>query len=159
MRFLPFVKPKNGFQFAGGGISGDSGGGGGYTLPTATASRLGGIKVGSGLSVESDGTLSASGGGGGCPPVSFTEVDTGVVYNDKHVYLQTFVGNAPGYEINVTVQAIANIDVLSANVIHFNASGVSNVNWTFEKSTGVVTVSPGSAGGNHGAFATLIYTK
>ena len=41
------------------------GGGGGYVLPPATASTLGGIKVGDGLSVESDGTLSASGGGGG----------------------------------------------------------------------------------------------
>lgn len=38
-------------------------GGGGYVLPTATASRLGGIKVGSGLSVDSGGTLSAEGGG------------------------------------------------------------------------------------------------
>ncbi|MCQ4768995.1 hypothetical protein NE579_01035 [Intestinimonas massiliensis] len=42
-----------------------SGGGGGesYTLPAATASTLGGVKVGSGLSVEADGTLSAAGGG------------------------------------------------------------------------------------------------
>jgi len=36
---------------------------GGASLPIATASTLGGIKVGSGLSVTSDGTLSASGGG------------------------------------------------------------------------------------------------
>lgn len=36
-----------------------------YTLPAATASTLGGIKVGSGLSVTSDGTLSATGGGSG----------------------------------------------------------------------------------------------
>ena len=42
--------------------NGGGGGGGSYTLPTATASRLGGIKVGSGLTVENDGTLSTSGG-------------------------------------------------------------------------------------------------
>ena len=36
-------------------------GGGGYTLPPATAEVLGGIMVGSGLSVEEDGTLSADG--------------------------------------------------------------------------------------------------
>ena len=36
-------------------------GGGGYTLPPATSDTLGGIKVGSGLSVEEDGTLSADG--------------------------------------------------------------------------------------------------
>lgn len=34
-----------------------------YTLPIASASVLGGIKVGSGLSIAPDGTLSASGGG------------------------------------------------------------------------------------------------
>lgn len=45
-------------------ISG-GGGGGGYTLPTATASRLGGVKIGSGVTVEEDGTISVSGGGGG----------------------------------------------------------------------------------------------
>ena len=36
-------------------------GGGGYTLPPATSEVLGGIMVGSGLSVEEDGTLSADG--------------------------------------------------------------------------------------------------
>lgn len=39
------------------------GGGGGYVLPPATTSVLGGIKVGSGLAITSDGTLSATGGG------------------------------------------------------------------------------------------------
>lgn len=40
----------------------NGGGGGSYTLPTATANRLGGVKVGSGLTVENDGTLNVSGG-------------------------------------------------------------------------------------------------
>ena len=44
---------------------GPSGGGGGsYTLPTATDTVLGGIKVGSGLTIT-DGVLAATGGGGG----------------------------------------------------------------------------------------------
>jgi len=38
------------------------GGGGSYVLPTATANRLGGVKVGSGLTITNDGTLSTSGG-------------------------------------------------------------------------------------------------
>lgn len=46
-----------------GGLLDTGGGGGSYTLPAATASTLGGIKVGPGLSVEADGTLSATGGG------------------------------------------------------------------------------------------------
>lgn len=45
-------------------VDAHSGGGGGYTLPTATTTRLGGVKVGAGLSVAPDGTLSYAGGGG-----------------------------------------------------------------------------------------------
>jgi hypothetical protein len=46
-------------------ISAAGGGeGGSYTLPTATSSVLGGIKVGSGLTIT-DGVLAATGGGGG----------------------------------------------------------------------------------------------
>ena len=37
------------------------GGGGGYVLPTATANRLGGVKIGSGVTVSEDGTISVSG--------------------------------------------------------------------------------------------------
>lgn len=40
------------------------GGGGGYVLPIASASLLGGIKVGSGLSIDANGVLSTTGGGG-----------------------------------------------------------------------------------------------
>ena len=38
------------------------GGGGSYTLPVATASRLGGVKIGDGLSITAGGVLSATGG-------------------------------------------------------------------------------------------------
>lgn len=45
-----------------GAISGGTPGGGGtgYSLPTATATRLGGVRVGDGLSVAPDGTLSVN---------------------------------------------------------------------------------------------------
>lgn len=36
-----------------------------FTLPTASADTLGGVKVGDGLSITEGGVLSASGGGGG----------------------------------------------------------------------------------------------
>jgi len=38
---------------------------GGYTLPVATNTTLGGVKQGSGITILGDGTISASGGGGG----------------------------------------------------------------------------------------------
>lgn len=43
---------------------GEGGGGGSYILPPATQSTLGGIKVGSGLTITNDGTLSSEGGSG-----------------------------------------------------------------------------------------------
>ena len=39
----------------------DGGEGSGYTLPTATADTLGGVKIGSGLSITEQGVLSANG--------------------------------------------------------------------------------------------------
>ena len=39
---------------------GTAGGGSAYVLPVATATRLGGVKIGSGVSVSADGTISAS---------------------------------------------------------------------------------------------------
>ena len=51
--------------------------GGSYTLPIASSSTLGGIKVGSGLSINSTtGVLSVTGGGGGGSTVSVTQVLT-----------------------------------------------------------------------------------
>lgn len=43
-----------------------------YTLPAATTTTLGGVKVGAGLSVTEDGTLSATGGSGNIPIASDT---------------------------------------------------------------------------------------
>jgi hypothetical protein len=45
--------------------------GGSYTLPTATDSVLGGVKIGSGISIT-DGVISATGGGGASAPVAVT---------------------------------------------------------------------------------------
>lgn len=41
-------------------LGGTAGGGSAYVLPVATATRLGGVKIGSGVSVSADGTISAS---------------------------------------------------------------------------------------------------
>lgn len=55
----------------------NAGGGGSYTLPTASADTLGGVKVGSGLAIDSDGVLSASGGSGSSEP------NTNLVYDES----------------------------------------------------------------------------
>ena len=60
------IAPEGGIS--GGSSSGSGGGGGGggsYTLPIASATRLGGVMVGSGLSIDGSGVLTTTGGGGG----------------------------------------------------------------------------------------------
>ena len=54
---------------------GQGGGGGSYILPAATQQTLGGIKVGSGLTVQADGTLSANGGGSIDPTIVQQMID------------------------------------------------------------------------------------
>lgn len=60
-----YVKSVNGVTPDGSGnvtisvSGGGSGGGGNYTLPTASGSTLGGVKIGSGLAIDTSGVLSA----------------------------------------------------------------------------------------------------
>ena len=63
---LPYVS-------GGGGSSGD--------LPIATATTLGGIKVGDNLSITEDGTLSANGGSGGTTDDVATEQEVSEALN------------------------------------------------------------------------------
>lgn len=62
MRIMPFMKRKKGLQFAGIGLD-TGGGGGGGSLPIASSDVLGGVKIGSGVNVASDGTISVSSSG------------------------------------------------------------------------------------------------
>ena len=57
--FCPNGSMNQAFIITGGGSSGGSA----YTLPIASADVLGGIKVGAGLTISTEGTLSATGGG------------------------------------------------------------------------------------------------
>lgn len=83
MRIMPFMKRKKGIQFAGVGL--DEGGGGSGSLPVASTETLGGIKVGENLTIDSEGVLSAEGGGG--LNYSTTEFDTGKKWIDgKTIY-------------------------------------------------------------------------
>ncbi len=54
MRILPFMKPKKGVTLA--GVDYDDSGGG--PLPIATSEILGGVKIGSGVNVDSEGVIS-----------------------------------------------------------------------------------------------------
>jgi hypothetical protein len=61
-------------------------GGGGYVLPTASATTLGGIKIGTGLSIDGTGTVTASGGGGSAINQDSTFTLTDWVNNNRDTY-------------------------------------------------------------------------
>lgn len=67
-------------------MAANASGGGSYTLPVASASTLGGIKVGENLTITEDGTLSAAG--------SNSEVTTvdGTVYTQNNPYILDYDG-------------------------------------------------------------------
>ena len=56
-----------------------------FTLPTASADTLGGVKVGEGLSISDSGVLSASGGGGGAGvfwvTITPNQAETGLIFD------------------------------------------------------------------------------
>ena len=86
------------------------GGGGGYVLPTATANRLGGIKVGSGLTVDSGGTLSADGGAGGGDYVIVD--DLSAVTNPQEgmmAYVKTHTGSTTYTTYKVDLTGVDNV--------------------------------------------------
>lgn len=88
-----------------------------YILPTASATTLGGVKIGSGLSITDDGVLSAEGGGGAEVPIatvdtvgtvkpdgtSITIAEDGTISGAGENVLKAY----NGYSVNLTRQ-IAN---------------------------------------------------
>lgn len=85
------------------GASGSTGGAA-YTLPMASATVLGGVKVGTGLAISADGVLSASGGGGG---------STGGASNVTSAVLTADFVNQ-----TTTVQEFVNLGALEAGVVY-----------------------------------------
>lgn len=94
-----------------GSYVGTGGGSGeGYTLPPASATTLGGVKIGSGISVTADGVISAN-GGGGTPyelPAATTTTLGGIKVGDNLTITPDgkLSANAGAYELPVATSAI-----------------------------------------------------
>ena len=71
--------------------SGGGGGGGSYTLPIASDSVLGGVKIGNGLSIENDGKLNVN-----------ATVSSEVQYSTVERRIGTWVDGTPLYEKTLT---------------------------------------------------------
>lgn len=62
------------------------------SVPIASANTVGGIKVGQNLTIQSDGTLNATGGSGGGSSYSTSEQVIGTWINGENIYQKTFSG-------------------------------------------------------------------
>lgn len=94
-----------------GSYVGTGGGSGeGYTLPPASATTLGGVKIGSGINVTPDGVISANGGGGAPYELPAATADTlgGIKVGDNLTITADgkLSANAGAYELPVATSAI-----------------------------------------------------
>ena len=85
------LKDANGNSIGTGVTVSTTSGGSSYTLPTASSTVLGGIKVGSNLSIDSNGVLSA------------TVIDSGMTDEEVNTVLSTVFGERyiPGYVVSI----------------------------------------------------------
>lgn len=137
-----------------------SGGGTSYTLPIASASGLGGIKVGSGLSIDSTtGVLSATGGGGGGGDISdVTLGGTSVVSNGVAV-LPSYPTTLPASDVSAWAKA-ANKPTYTASEVGALASGTTLdqiADGTTRKLSDYLSLDGGSMNG--GASLTAVYNN
>lgn len=104
-----------------------AGGGGSYVLPVASASTLGGVKVGSNLSIDANGVLSATGGGG-------------VNYNTEEQIVGTWIDGKPLYQktVQFTLPSSSGVQAYS----YLSDIPFSNINILVEI-TGYVVASSG----------------
>lgn len=77
-----------------------TGGGGGYELPIASASTLGGVKIGEGLTIDAEtGVLSSSGGGGGPTVVQTAGTSTTDVMSQNATTDMVYTSSGTGIKI------------------------------------------------------------
>lgn len=104
-----------------------------YTLPTATASILGGIKVGSGLSIDG-GVLSASGGSFSIHCETYTALYQTTQYHTKTIQLDKPMifcmvleaSNSSRYRYDINFLVFSENDVMRINTISNDTMEVSS---------------------------------
>ena len=160
MRILPFLKPSNKVDTCGVGFDG-GGGGSQYELPTATANRLGGVKIGTGVNVAEDGTISVEASGGGGIEIGTTETKIGK-YGTKDLYCKSYSGSiTPNYEL---MNIGANRDVIAINgVLKYSnmivTMGLYDCGFTINTNGQVVCSVVPSGWSNVTGHITVLYTK
>ena len=127
-----------------------------YSLPIASASTLGGIKVGSNLSIDSSGVLSASGGGDEEIHI-LHEGDTGYLAEMEGLYLVE-----PGSSASSAIAYIKTSSTDNASVLNVYSGTIINVGETYNDNYKRVVawghnISKQTGNGGQGFFYTGAY--
>jgi hypothetical protein len=101
-------------------------------ISTATASTVGGIKVGSGLSITGDGTLSVSNGGSATTSTLIAGSYTATLSSSTGVLTATAFSGDGSRLTNLTYTATNNVVGTNTNVQLI--AGSNNYTWTFDSS-------------------------
>ena len=96
----------------------NGGGGGSYTLPIASDTVLGGVKIGNGLSIDNDGKLNAN-----------ATVSSEVQYSTVEKRIGTWVDGAPLFE--KTLVGTIQLDGRNVSVLGSKSELLGNVNVKF----------------------------
>lgn len=117
-----FTQLLNALNNGGGG-----GGGGSYTLPVASDSVLGGVKIGNGLSIESDGKLNVNASVSSEVQYSTVERKIGTWVDGTSLYEKTLVGTIQVEGFNrVNIGKISDL-IPNSNIKFFNCTMSSDV--------------------------------
>ena len=91
-----------------------------YTLPAATASALGGIKIGTGLSIDGSGVVTSSGGGGGSATSALSEQEFTATANQTVFTVSGGITNAANVAVFLNGCKLgASDDTASASAFRF----------------------------------------
>ena len=105
-----------------------------YTLPVASANELGGVKIGSGISIDQDGVISAQGGGSGGYNVVDSLPSTGTATEGALYYVKPYVESVDYRGISITTTKsgghVANIHDGKGKQYTVFFSG-TNFNWGY----------------------------
>lgn len=166
LRQMPFFRSKKGWQMAGGGL--DSSGGGGGSLPVASASTLGGVKIGDNMDIDENGVLTHK-----VVNYSASEQETGIKWIDgKTVYSKTInFGALPNSTTKNVAHGISNLGlVVDFSGVAFAVNGnqiaplpyAGASEWTTEiniTDTNISIKTQRDLSGLNDSYITLMYTK
>lgn len=106
-------------------------------LLPATSERLGGVKVGTGLNITEDGTLSAIGAGGSTPVTALGQISTASLQTNNN-YTASVSGGA-----SITLPTPADTTIANKITVNLTVLSAANIDWGVNANAALAQFEPG----------------